>query len=136
MRTFILTSKNFGGEVFFHYVSEKLVKFNCIDATLSDIQHTYILQHLPLTVSMLENHKSPTSEIEEINPDITFDMFWSRYDDRLNSSKKRTEAKWNKMSATEREKAFNYINRYFVSIPAGTRKKYAETYLNAELWNN
>jgi hypothetical protein len=136
MRTFILTSQSFDGEVFFHYVNEKLVKFSCIDATLSEIQHAYILAHLPLTVSMLENCKSPTSKIAEINPNITFEMFWNRYDDKQNSSKKKTQTKWNKMPATEQVKAFNHITRYFVSIPAGIRKKYAETYLNAELWNN
>lgn len=67
---------------------------------------------------------------------VSFEMFWQRYDDKLNSSKKRTKQKWDKMSKSEKQKAYNFINRYFSSIPQGTRKKYAETYLNAELWNN
>lgn len=67
---------------------------------------------------------------------VTFEMFWQRYDDKLNSSKKRTKQKWDKMKEGERVKAFNFIGRYFASIPQGTRKKNAETYLNAELWNN
>jgi len=74
--------------------------------------------------------------VTEIDQNITFDKFWNRYDDKLNSSKKKTQVKWNKMPAAEQAKAFRYIGKYFASIPSGTRKKYAETYLNAELWNN
>jgi hypothetical protein len=63
-------------------------------------------------------------------------MFWKKYNDKERSSKKRTLAKWNKMSQVEQTKAYNYIQKYFNSIPNGVETKYAETYLNAELWNN
>jgi hypothetical protein len=68
--------------------------------------------------------------------EIDFDRFWKRYDDRVNSSRKRTLIKWNKMPKSEQIKAFYFVGKYFASLPPGIRKKYAETYLNDELWNN
>jgi hypothetical protein len=139
MKTFIATSSEFKGHI--KYVFNKdniLINLDLSECEIKPEYHYWVIRNAPLTPEYLVSQyaKSKTAKIEEFNPNITFDMFWNRYDNKVNSSKKRTEAKWNKMSLTERLKAFNYVNRYFMSIPAGTRKKYAETYLNAELWNN
>jgi hypothetical protein len=107
-----------------------------IRAELSEKQQVYLLKNLPREIQELDRLKSNTSTITEIKTEVTFDMFWVKYDDKVNSSKKRTEAKWNKMPKSERIRAYNFITRYFQSIPPGTRKKYAETYLNDELWAN
>jgi hypothetical protein len=94
--------------------------------------------HPAINIGELEalTNKAKSLRVQELHEKIDFVAFWNKYDDKINSSRKRTLAKWNKMSDCNRVRAYQYIFKYFASIPAGTRKKYAETYLNAELWNN
>jgi len=135
---FILTSDKFKGEVLFEFTNLLLTKYDTDNAELSDEQMLYFAKHLPRELAEIQAflQRSETAKFTEIKQEITFEMFWKKYDDKVNSSKKKTLIKWNKLSVNEQLKAYNYIQKYFHSIPFGTRKKYAETYLNAELWNN
>ncbi|MFD1816405.1 hypothetical protein SAMN04515674_12176, partial [Pseudarcicella hirudinis] len=75
--------------------------------------------------------------IIEIEENLTFEQFWERYAHKQLSNKKRTQVKWNKMTEAERLKAFLFIPKYeHLVMKQGIQKKHAETYLNAELWNN
>lgn len=105
---------------------------------ISENQQIWLLQHLPKTVAELLalSASAPSLTVCEVPNEISFEMFWLKYDDKESSSKKRCFAKWAKMTEAERLKAYRHIPFYFRSLPQGTRKKYAETYLNAELWNN
>lgn len=131
-----LTSTAFTGYVEFQFNDQDLLIKMEIHAALSEQQQVYLLRHMPREITELQAMKSPTVSITEMKQDVTFDMFWIRYDDRMSSSKKRTMAKWDKMTPADRARAYWYIPTYFGSVPPGTRKKFAETYLNAELWNN
>jgi hypothetical protein len=83
---------------------------------------------------MLKENKLET--VEESDDDhVPFDDFWVKYDDCIRSSRKRAMAKWAKMSISQRKKAYNFIDRYNKSR-GFAEKKYAETYLNSEVWNN
>lgn len=138
-RIFSLSSSAFSGEVLFEFNETGLLeKYDKSGATLSEPQQKWILKSLPRELAELERVIAGTStaKLTEIVQDITFDMFWNKYDEKDRSSKKRTLSKWNKMSKTQQVKAYFYIPKYFNSIPSGVAKKYAETYLNAELWNN
>ena len=138
IRKFILTSDKFKGEVIFEFTNLLLTKYDTSCAELSDEQMLFLVAKLPRqlaeTTAVLGNSKSV--KLTEITQEITFDMFWNKYDDKTTSSKLRTLKKWDKMNTGEQVKAYHYITKYFASIPYGTRKKYAETYLNSELWNN
>jgi len=138
VQKYILTSDKFKGEVLFEFTDLILSKYETSGAELSEQQMIYTAKHIPRELAEAIDWfaRSKSAKFTEIKQEITFDMFWIRYDDKVNSSKKKTEIKWNKMRISERIKAFEYIPAYFRSIPYGTRKKYAETYLNAELWNN
>ena len=139
MRTFILTSNRFSGEVKMKFKDDSNRTFAGIDfshSAVSEKQQVWFLKHLPSKTGDLQFYKSSEIEVNEIIEECTFQAFWNKYDDILNSSKKKTEAKWNKMKQIEQIKAFKFISVYFANIPPGTRKKYAETYLNSELWNN
>lgn len=136
-RTFVLTSTGFTGEVVFEFNEHSLlVSYDLKGANLTEKQQVFILKNLPKELNDLQQlvEKSNTAKCEEMVVD--FEKFWHKYNDKVNSSKKKTQAKWNKMTASEQIKAFAYINKYHASIPSGTRIKYAETYLNSELWNN
>ena len=136
MKTFHLTSDHFTGYIEFTFADNDLLEKMEIHAELSEQQQIYLLKHMPREILELDKLKSSTVTITEMNQDVTFDMFWNRYDEKLRSSKKKALSKWNKMSKGEQLRAFRFITKYESNILPGTAKKYAETYLNAELWAN
>lgn len=73
--------------------------------------------------------------VVELQQNITFEMFWNAYADKIRSSKKKSEKAWNKFPEAEQVKAYYFIQKYN-RHRGNAEKKYCETYLNAELWNN
>lgn len=140
MKTYKITSEKIAGEITVVYDDRReLAKLDMSGAEMTIQQKNWLMANQPNTEDKLFDMQQKSKWMKiDLMPEsiITFEMFWQRYDDKINSSKKRAKLKWEKMKESERIKAFNYVGRYFASIPQGTRKKYAETYLNAELWNN
>ena len=71
----------------------------------------------------------------EITQSITFETMWRQYDDASRSSKKKSRAIWDKMKKDDQVKAYHYYPKYERNRGSAD-KKYLETYLRAELWNN
>ena len=136
MKIFQLTSTSFTGYVEFHYGDNDLLDKMEVHADLSERQQVFLLKNMPREIPELDKLKSPTVTITEIDQEVTFEMFWNRYDEKIRSSKKKALAGWNKMSKASQVRAFRFISKYESNILPGTAKKYAETYLNAELWAN
>ena len=138
MHKFIFTSDKFDGEIELHYDENQLLANFDIRAELSDVQHIWLLRRFPR--DLFELYKlpeiNPNIKITQLEEEITFEMFWNRYNEKALSSKKRTLAIWNKMRKIEQRKAYQFIFKYFSMLPLGVRKKYAEYYLLSELWNN
>jgi hypothetical protein len=139
MKTFILTSELFSGDIEFRYNDAGFLTGFDNRSGFNDSQHQWLLRYFPTTVPAIEKMGSLIKgQIKELKVELTFDMFWQRYftgRDKDNSSKKRSETKWNRMNKSDQAKAYQYIYTYMSRIPYGTRPKYAETYLNSELWN-
>jgi hypothetical protein len=139
MRRFILTSDAFTGEVEFIFNDSGLLEsFTTAAAQLSERQQVFILKELPRELSEIQKviSNSVSAKLIEVSKEITFEMFWNRYDEKIRSSKKTAETVWKRMSEKDRNKAYWFIPKYFSSILPGVPKKYAETYLRKELWNN
>lgn len=136
MRIFQLTSTSFAGYVEFQYGDNDLLEKMGIHADLTERQQVYLLKNTPREIPELDKMKSPTVTITEIKGEVTFEMFWDRYGEKVRSSKKKALAGWNKMNKANQARAFRFISKYESNILPGTAKKYAETYLNAELWAN
>ena len=116
-----------------------LVKLDTTTAEMSPTQQEWLLKKLPKELSevehLLKNAKS--AEFTQIvEGSVTFEMFWDKYNYKALSSKKKARDKWLKLNESDRQKAYNYINKYKSNINYGTAPKYAETYLNHEQWNN
>lgn len=135
MRVFEITSTKFTGKV--------IVKFNdqdCfawIDFSEADIsfeQVKWFLKKLPANSRAMGMYAG--LDVSEVRETIDFAAFWNLYNDKARSSRVKTERVWNRMSRAEQVKAYNYVPKYFQSIPGGVMKKYATTYLNDQLWNN
>lgn len=139
MKTYLLTSPKWAGEIEVVYNDLNLmVSIDISRAELAEKQQIYFLRDLPRELAELERlrQKSPSLVITEVEQEVTFEMFWNKYDEKIRSSKKRAERAWNRMSKTNQVKAYRFIQRYKLSLHPGTNAKYAETYLNAEQWNN
>lgn len=139
MKEYILTSSNMpNGEIHLSYSEAGILAGFKIVGQITASQHNWLVSKLPKALNQLSILVNQVERLKltEVKEDITFEMFWNKYDEKKLSSKKRSEAKWNRMQKSEQIKAYNFINRYFLSIPGGVAKKYAETYLNAENWNN
>lgn len=139
MKTYHFTSNQFTGHVELTYTDEgRLTGYN-IHAQLSALQHDFFVRSTPPTLTefkqLLKDHESKAT-LTEVKQELTFDLFWNRYNEKIRSSKKKTLKLWERMPKAEQLKAFNFITRYEQSLLPGVAKKYAETYLNAELWNN
>lgn len=138
-RTFILVSTEFKGQVLFEFENDLLIRFDASEAELNEAQRIYMLKKLPRSLDLLQKvlGGSKTARLQEQKKSgVTFEDFWGKYDEKVRSSKKKTERRWRQMSQTQRDRAYNHIDVYFKNIQPGVAKKYAETYLNAELWNN
>ena len=139
MRTFFLTSTAWKGQIEIIYNdSDLLLSCDLTKAVLSEPQHLWFLKRMPGDLAGLKQliDNTSTAKMTEINQEITFEMFWSKYDDKVRSSRKKAERIFNRMTRANQVRAFRHISTYEASRPSGVAKKYAETYLNAETWNN
>ena len=136
--TFHITSSSWTGYIEVEYNElGYLVHSDIRNAELSETQQKWFLNRLPRELAELKRTiDGTTATIEEVTQVITFTMFWDRYNEKIRSSKKKAITTWNRMAVPEHIKAYNFIKKYEANIPTGVAKKYAETYLNAELWNN
>lgn len=140
-RSFLVTTGQSPEGIVYHYTNDGLLYG--IDIKQKDMPEQNRQNVLNQAHILLDNFlawathitKKGKAEIVELEMKISFEMFWNKYDDKLRSSKKKTEKIWNKLTEPNQIKAYYYINTY--NRNRGTaEKKYAETYLNAELWNN
>lgn len=139
MSVYVLTSTAWRGEIEITYNDSGLL-INCdlTKAELSEAQHLWFLKRMPARIDELKAliESTKTARLTPVDLDVTFEMFWDRYNDKERSSKKKTGRIWNRMTRADQIKAYRYIFTYDACRPAGVARKYAETYLNAELWNN
>ena len=139
MSLYSLTSTAFDGEVLFEFNDAGILqKFDTSAAQLSEQQQLWILRTMPNSLPDVKKMlgDSTTAKFTELKQDVTFEMFWNRYNEKVRSSKKKAERIWNRLTKTNQVKAFRGIIAYERNIPGGVLKKYAETYLGAEIWNN
>ena len=137
MKTLIMTSNSFSGQVIFEYGNTGRLEVLRIEAELDANQLKWVGSNIPWNESGIDQFVDSTKKLifSLTDREVTFDMFWNTYNDKSRSSKKKTIAVWNKLSQADQVKAYCYIPLYIKSI-GNLGKKYAETYLNAELWNN
>ncbi len=142
MRTFKFTSDNITGEIIINYNDREII-VDASAAEIDDKQLSYLGSAIftrainPDDLKSIVEGSKFNAKIVEIVKDYTFQEFWDRYfKDRYkdNSSKKRSEALWNKLSKVKKSDAYNYIPKYFSNLRPGVEIKLAETYLSQEIW--
>jgi hypothetical protein len=142
MNKYVITSDKTTGEVVFTYNDKGLLIG--FDFQLDDSESYMLLWTLNKLIFKWEEEfknevKSLKIRCTKLTLEVTFDMFWEKYDHKSMSSKHKTLARWKNLSKTDQIRAFNFISTYnsrrmsMVPCPA---KKLAETYLNSMMWNN
>jgi hypothetical protein len=137
MKKYSITSLAFNGEIIYSFDEKDCFVGMEVKASLSEAQLRHFFAYMPYTSTELKATIGASQKVTvtDVIEHITFDMFWSRYNDKERSSKKRSMEKWNKLNAGNQAKAYNHILKYF-RTKGNAEKKYCETYLAAELWNN
>lgn len=135
---YTITCPKFAGAVKIIFADGYCQSYNSSEAVLTDKQKLYFTDKLSLTEEAFLNTLGQAGIFTIVGEKeaLTFDMFWNKYNEKAHSSKKKTQAKWQRMSKEQQIKAYMHIPAYFKNIPNGIAKKYAETYLNSEIWNN
>ncbi len=139
MLTLALTSKKFEGQILFKYnLNGYLISFE-VQAELDEAQLLYFYKLLPWTKSKLYSMQSlPGNEITitEIPADLSFEVFWNRYNNKV-GKKNKVKQIWENLPEATRVKvlvSITYYNQWLVKT--GFAKCYPETYLNQERYEN
>ncbi len=116
-----------------------LLKYELTPGTFQPAQFEFMFARFPSKFSLLEKwieSKFPNVSISLVQEDLSFENFYNLYANKV--SKKATAEKiWSKMPDTEKAKAIKYIQWYDQRLRmSGINKKYPESYLNAQEWNN
>lgn len=83
----------------------------------------------------LENNNNSLSPLPSPSlADAEFEKFWNLYNKK--QDRKRCEAKFKKLSKTDKAKIFETLPAYVASTPDEQYRKNPLTYLNGECWNN
>ncbi len=137
MITLIMTSASFTGQVKITYNEANYLAALDISEPLSHKQYNWLLSNLPFHMDAIPAFKKllANATIIEKKIEVTFEMFWNRYNDKERSSKKKTLTAWDKLSEADQVKAYLFIPVY-ERKRGNADKKYATTYLSDQLWNN
>ena len=137
MKTFVMTTATMSGEIIFTYNEVGTLAQLSFSEPVTEEHYLWLFAHMPWNMELIPALRAcaKKSLILEKRMEVTFDMFWNRYNDKERSSKKKTQVLWEKMTEGNQIKAYLYLPTY--NRKRGTaEKKYATTYLNDELWNN
>jgi hypothetical protein len=137
MLAWVMTAADGTAEVTFTYNTDGFLESLHISESLSEKSYIWLLANTPYTAYAFKEFKASCQKATFVRKklEVTFQMFWDRHNDKERSSKKKTEALWNKLSQANQIKAYLYIPAYNRRRGAAD-KKYATTYLSDELWNN
>lgn len=111
MRKFVITSPRFQGTLTFWYNELDLLVHYDNDSDMSEAGHVRILQHLPLQSTSLKEIEIMTKGmLNELPPDISFDVFWEAY--RVKEKKSRALPLWKKLSDADKMAAITSVKAY------------------------
>lgn len=136
-RQFLVTSeRSQDGVVYGYDQSSGLLCQLEIKQCLASNVIALVLRQAPLCIDELlawcRLHKYTVVELQQ---KITFDMLWDKYNDKARSSKKKSQKLWEKLDEANQVKAYYHYDAYNRNR-GNADKKYCETYLRDELWNN
>lgn len=136
MRRFLITSTKYTGQAEVIYnAADVLCKIDCSDTDMNATTIRHFKAAVGAEIASI-GQLLPNCVIVEAAYEITFDMFWKKYNKKINRA--RCIPLWDKMNKTMQVLAFFGIEPYDKYLKAtGFRGKAdAETYLRNKYWEN
>jgi hypothetical protein len=140
MPKYIITFTKQEANALFEYNDEGfLMKYELTPGTFDKLQFAWLFSRFPRTLELLEKWKVwnvPNVTIKKVEEDLSFQRFYDLYDHKI-SKRSRAETAWNALSRANKALAIAYLPKYEAHLrKTSQNKKYPETYLNSEAWNN
>jgi hypothetical protein len=136
MRRFLITSPKYHGQAEVIYNdAEVLCKIDCTDTDMN----AGIIHHFKNAVGPTVDtigKQLPSCIIVEADFEVTFDMFWKKYNKKINKS--RCILLWGKLNKAQQVQAYFGIDPYdkFLKKEHWRTKADPETYLRNQYWEN
>jgi hypothetical protein len=139
MRQFAVSSPKFQGQAVIGYNTQGSLCLIDLQQAIMDNQTVHHFKAaVPVTLQHLENGIgfSKDTTVVEVEYEITFDMFWKKYNKMIN--RKRCLPLWDKMNKIDMVEAYEGVDPYdqFLSVTTWRKKADPETYLRNEMWKN
>lgn len=140
MEKFLLEIKKTGATIILGYRDGVLVLLD-MKETVSKLQVLWVHKSVPHHYAEFEAFKKFLEKrgikVSEIMPDLSFDNFYNTYNYKK-GKKSSVQRTWESMEDTEQAKALAYIKKYnfYLAQHPNVQKKYPQSYLNAQEWNN
>lgn len=137
MKRFLITSPKFSGQAEVIYSDEGLLsRLDCQDTNMPPPLIAHFKSTVPVFLQDLAKSFSASTIIVEAEYEITFDMFWKKYNKKINKS--RCTLLWGKMNKALQVQAYFGIDGYDkYLLKEGWRSKAdPETYLRNKYWEN
>ncbi|WP_107039939.1 hypothetical protein [Brumimicrobium mesophilum] len=119
-------------------INGMLVKYELEPGAFGKEQFDFLAKVFPYSLNRLEKGLKSLKmiDVRELKEDISFDAFYDKYAHKV-SKRSKAENIWKRMPDLEKAKAIRHIDLYETQrLKTGVNKKYPETYLNSEIWNN
>lgn len=138
MRRFLITSPSFTGEAEIVFDDNgRLIRFDVGKTNMPVSLVRGFKERIPAFINELEMaFKGLRVTIVEVDFEINFDMWWEKYDKKIN--RKRCVPIWNKLNKSKQIKAYFGIEAYekFLARINWRSKADPETYLRSEMFEN
>lgn len=136
MKRYLITSPKFTGQAELLYSNGILRKIDVTDTNMNAI----LIMHFKNTVPPFEidvsKSFSESTTIVEAAFEVSFDMFWKKYNRKINKS--RCILLWGKMNSTQQLQAYFGVDDYdkYLKKEGWRSKADPETYLRNSYWEN
>lgn len=137
MKRFLITNPRFTGQVEVVYNEHQvLCKIDCTETNMDAKTVDQFKRTISPVQSGIAAGFSPNTSIVEAEYEVSFEMFWKKYDKKIN--KARCMPLWEKMEKSMKVAAFFGITEYskFLKKETWRSKADPETYLRNRYWEN
>ncbi len=137
MKRFLITSPRYEGEAVLYFNADGLLqKIDCSFTNMDAATIGHFKKAAPVNMDDLTKAFLHPTIVVESEYQISFDMFWKKYDHKFN--RPRAEQLYNRLSKTEKVLAYFGLDKYHKYLRKNPlqAKLHPDTYLRNKAWLN
>lgn len=140
MSKYLIEFKSVDASALFEYDEDGyLIKYSIDKGKMLAEQSKWVNDQFPYNTTRLQpwiKFKNPNIKVKAVEEDLSFAAFYDRYGHKV-SKRSIAEKAWERLDDVNKAKAIAYIAVYETHLAkTKVNKKYPETYLNSDMWNN